>query len=110
MIRPYLQDGLDLVQHRVLVGLCAIAWDLEVMDYQAKSASPELRSAVEKASATAHRLGVTATIEELRKRKTLLFPDDERLIIDTSLQPMDESNRYLKVASTKLDGSRTTQA
>ncbi len=54
MIRPYLHDGLDLVQHRVLV-------------------------------------------------------DDERLIIDTNLQPMDESNRYKTVASTKLEDLRTTQ-
>ncbi len=109
MIRPYLHDGLDLVQHRVLVGLCAMAWNLEVMDYQARRTNPELRSAVERASATAHRLGVTAMIDELRKRKTLLFPDDERLIIDTNLQPMDESNRYMTVASTKLEDLRTTQ-
>ena len=86
--------------------MCALAWNLEVMECHARHTRPTLRSAVENAAAAADRIGATSVIDELKKRKSLLFPDDRRLIVDTSLQPMEEEGkRYLTVASTEINDS-----
>ena len=49
------------------------------------------------------RLGATEAVEELKRRKTLLFPDDRRYILSTNLQPLRGGERYLNVTSTVLE-------
>lgn len=89
--------------------MCALAWNVEVMEHHDKHAKPALRGIGDNALAAVDRIGATAVIDELRERKRLLFPDDQRLIVDASLEPMEDDTRYLTIASTDIRNSRTTQ-
>ena len=42
-------------------------------------------------------------LEELKRRKAELFPDDQRFIMQTMLDPMNADWRHLQVASVTLD-------
>ena len=77
--------------------MCAMAWNLSVMEHVAsQSDKGEL---LETAKADVDRLGVTVVVEELKKRKTTLFPDDRRLIVDTSVKPLRNGEWYLNMVS-----------
>ena len=109
VIDPYVDDGLSIRAHRNLITLCAAAWNLSVIEYRASRDPSSEGDALERARADVERLGATEAVEELKRRKTLLFPDDRRYILSTNLQPLGGGGRYLNVTSTMLEEQNEEQ-
>ena len=63
-----------------------MAWNLSVIERLAHQS--DKADLLETARADVERLGPTVVVEELKKRKTALFPDDHRYIVDSSLEPL----------------------
>ena len=103
MIEPYSPEDLELDRHRVLVTACAAAWNMAVLEQCADRDRPMVWSALEKVRNSGDRIGATALLEELKKRKMLLFPDDRRFIVGSNLELLKSGDRYLTAASTPLD-------
>ena len=103
IIEPYADESLSIRAHRNLVALGAAAWNLSIIEYRANRDPSAEGDALERARADVERLGATEAVEELKRRKTLLFPDDRRYILSTDLQPLRDGGRYLKVMSTVLE-------
>lgn len=103
IIEPYVDEGLSIRAHRNLVALCAAAWNLSVIEYRANRDPSAEGDALERARADVERLGATVAVKELKRRKTLLFPDDRRYVLSTDLRPLRDGGRYLHVTSTVLE-------
>ena len=97
IIEPYVDESLTIRAHRNLITACALAWNLSAMERLAKQGAPG--DLVKEARADVERIGATVVVEELMKRKTALYPDDCRIIVDTSLEPLKTGGWYLNVAS-----------
>ena len=103
MLEPFDPIDLDIDRHRLLITVCATAWNLAVLEHHAGGDEPKLRSAIEEVRASSERIGMTALIEDLKKRKMMLFPDDRRFIVETSLKPLKRGDRDLTVSIMTLD-------
>ena len=103
IIEPYVDGNLPIHVHRNLIAACAAAWNLTVIEHQANRDPSQAGDVLEQAWADVERAGATAVVEELKRRKTLLFPDDRRYIVNASLQALSDGGWYLNVASTLLD-------
>ena len=110
---PYVDESMSIRTHRNLVGFCAMAWNLHVIEQLAEQQS-DPGDLLETVRADVERLGATVAVEELKKRKIALFPNDLRYIVDTSLEPLRDGGLYLNVASIspqKLQpGARASEA
>ena len=103
IIEPYVDANLSIRGHRNLIAACAAAWNLTVIEHQANRDPSQAGGVLEQAWADVERIGATVVVEELKRRKTLLFPDDRRYIVNTSMQPLRDGGWYLNVASMLLD-------
>ena len=103
IIEPYVDEDLAIDMHRSLIVACAAAWNLSVIAHEANRDPSKAGDVLEQAWADVDRAGATVVVEELKRRKTLLFPDDRRFIVNASLQPLSDGGWYLNVASTLLD-------
>ena len=104
MIAPYLGDGIAIDAHRALVTACALAWNLTILErYYESLCASQVRSGLDEVWASMGLTSGKAVLEELKRRKTELFPDDRRFIIQTMLDPMNADWRHLQVASVTLD-------
>ena len=97
IIEPYVDENLTIRAHRNLILLCAMAWNLSVIEHLASQS--DKGDLLETARADVERLGATVVVEELKRRKTALFPDDHRYIVDTSLEPLKSGGWHLNVTS-----------
>ena len=95
---PYVDEDMSIRAHRNLIGLCAMAWNLHVMERLAEQQS-DPGDLLETAWADVARLGATDAVEELKKRKIALFPDDLRYVVGTSLKLLRDGGLYLNVKS-----------
>ena len=108
MMEPFDHEEMKLGAHRILVEVCVMAWNLSVLEHHGGTIEPRVQHAIERTLTAADRIGAAAAIEELKKRKTLLFPDDRRVIVESSLQPARRGGRYLTMTSITLDGRTGT--
>lgn len=94
VIEPYLEAATNLEEHRRLVEYGMLAWNWAV--------DPDLTSR-ERIKDTFRQAGLPSedldgayhVIDELRRRKLQLFPDDHRLIVSTEVHEQDERGCYI---------------
>ena len=104
MIAPYLGDGIAVDAHRALITACALAWNLTILErYYESLCASQMRSGLAEVWASVGLTSEKAVLEELKRRKTELFPDDRRFIVKTMLDPMNADWRHLQVGSVTLD-------
>lgn len=104
MIAPYLGDGISLDAHRALITACALAWNLTILErYYESLCASQMRSGLAEVWAAVGLTSERAVLEELKRRKTQLFPDDRRFIVKTMLDPMNTDWRHLQIGSVTLD-------
>ena len=104
MIAPYLGDGISLDAHRALITACALAWNLTILErYYESLCASQMRSGLAEVWAAVGLTSERAVLEELKRRKTQLFPDDRRFIVKTMLDPMNADWRRLQIGSVTLD-------
>ena len=104
MIAPYLGDGISFDAHRALITACALAWNLTILErYYESLCASQMRSGLAEVWASAGLTSERAVLEELKRRKTELFPDDRRFIVKTVLDPMNADWRHLQIGSVTLD-------
>ena len=101
IIEPYDDPDMPIQALRNLVLLCAMAWNLSVIEHFAGQSDKD--DLLEEARADVDRLGATVVVEELKRRKMALFPDDHRYIANTSLKPLRTGGWYLNVTSISPD-------
>ena len=97
IIEPYVDPDTTIQTRRKLVLMCAMAWNLSVIEHRASQS--DKYDLLEEARADVDRLGATVAVEEFKRLKTALFPDDHRYIADTSLKPLRTGGWYLNVTS-----------
>ena len=104
MIAPYLGDGISVDAHRALIAACALAWNLTILErYYESLCASQMRSGLAEVWASVGLTSERAVLEELKRRKTQLFPDDRRFIVKTMLDPMNADWRHLQIGSVTLD-------
>ena len=104
LIGPYLGDGITLDTHRALVTACALAWNLTILErYCQDLYESQLRNCVDEVWASMGLSSAEVMLEELKRRKTEIFPDDRRFIVKTILEPTNADWRHLQVGSVTLD-------
>lgn len=102
LIRPYMRDGMSRRDYEALVGLGALAWNLTLLP--AEDRERELQSAGPKLNAGPDRQGELAeVIEALQRRKGLLFPSDNRVVLEWEVQDRG-CGHYLVLAASLSDG------
>jgi hypothetical protein len=100
LIEPYYDAEAPAKVFRTLVGCGAAAWNLSVMSFEDAErehhelaarlfSDPEVRSVM------------TYLIYELRARKEVLFPDDNRLIASYDVQDLGDGDYHITVAWTR---------
>lgn len=102
IIRPYMRDSMSRRDYDVLVGLCALAWNLSLLP--AEDRESELQRMGPKLNVGPDMQGELAeVIEGLQRRKGLLFPSDDRMILEWEV--VDRGcGHYLLLAASQVDG------
>ena len=96
-------DDLGIAGHRMLAATCAAAWNLSLLEKRAVRDPSSGKDALERARTDIGSLGLTGPVQELKKRKELLFPDDRRFIVGTDVRPLRSGDLYLTVESVELE-------
>lgn len=103
MIEPYAPDALELDKYLALIEVCKVAWNSTVLKQFADCSLPNVRRNLEKVRETVAGMGAVALLEELQQRKTSLFPEDRRFIVETVVEPLESGARRVTAASTVFD-------
>lgn len=102
LVQPHFDDSMTLREYEALVGLGAVAWNLSL--FPAEDRQKELSRAVAELQAEPQMQRETAElIEDLQRRKGLLFPSDHRLIVEWEVEDRG-CGRYLVLAASLVDG------
>lgn len=102
LVRPYLEDSMSRTEYEVLVGLGALAWNLSLLPTEDRQS--ELRRIGLALNAEPHMQGRTAElVQEFQRRKELLFPSDDRMVLEWEVEDRG-CGRYLVLAASLVDG------
>lgn len=101
LIEPYVAHDLTIEEFRSIVGVGTFAWNLAVRPDLMSRDRP--RRTPEDGVVNETELFVDDLIDKLRERKLQLFPDDQRLIMDTQVYTQPDGSFYLMAAATEVE-------
>ncbi|MDN5851019.1 MAG: hypothetical protein L0H63_15520 [Nitrococcus sp.] len=100
LIKPYVYGNMQIEEYRKLAAIGALAWNIAIAPDTMPDDSLQRLLVGAGASKEATLQGL---IEELKKRKQQLFPDDRRIIVRTEVREQPDGSFYLVVAADAPD-------
>ncbi|MDN5870925.1 MAG: hypothetical protein L0H73_09445 [Nitrococcus sp.] len=100
LIEPYLYGNIQIEEYRKLATMGALAWNIAIVpNFMSEDRFQDLLVDAGASEAVA----LWGLIEEMKERKQQLFPNDQRIIVDTEVREQPNGTFYLAVAADAPD-------